>query len=350
MASTPPRLLLATPDFPPDGGGIAFLMGRLAEHLPGFDVEVATYGGLVPRSRRANKAAAAALNAVVVLRGLRRRPQVLLCGHVALSPAAIALKRIARVPWALYVHADEFRTRPGLCRRAVRSADVTIAVSAYTRGLAVEAGADASRIAVVHPGVDLPDRWTARRPGPPVIVTVGRLAATHKGHDVVLEALPRIREAVPSASWVLVGGGEAPHLRTRARELGLETAVTWAGAVSDEERDRLLRSARVFVMPSRIPATGRGGEGFGIAYLEAGAHGLPVVAGDRGGAVDAVDDGVTGTLVDATDPAAVAEAVAALLRDPARAEAMGEAGRRRAERHAWPLVGERIAQELRRAL
>jgi phosphatidylinositol alpha-1,6-mannosyltransferase len=90
-------------------------------------------------------------------------------------------------------------------------------------------------------------------------------------------------------------------------------------------------------MPSRLDEHG-GGEGFGIVYLEAGARGLPVVAGNVGGATDAVVHGETGLLIDPTDPDAVAGAIVALLTDKDRARSMGEAGRRWAERHACPTI------------
>ncbi len=94
-------------------------------------------------------------------------------------------------------------------------------------------------------------------------------------------------------------------------------------------------------MPSRLERGGAG-EGFGIVYTEAGARGLPVVAGNAGGALDAVLDGETGLLVDAVDPAAVAGALTALLSDRARARKMGRAGWEHARSLAWPNVVARV--------
>src|SRR4051812_37192313 len=75
---------------------------------------------------------------------------------------------------------------------------------------------------------------------------------------------------------------------------GLDGHVHFVGAVSDVERDVWLDRAHVFAMPSRLPRGGQGGEGFGIVYLEAGVHEVPVVGGNVAGALDAVVDGVTG--------------------------------------------------------
>jgi phosphatidylinositol alpha-1,6-mannosyltransferase len=99
-------------------------------------------------------------------------------------------------------------------------------------------------------------------------------------------------------------------------------------------------------MPSRLPAGGLAGEGFGIVYLEAGAYGKPVVAGNVGGARDAVLDGETGLLVDPQDPLAVSEAIVRLLRDEPLARALGAAGRARAQAHAWPTVARRVEELL----
>lgn len=136
-------------------------------------------------------------------------------------------------------------------------------------------------------------------------------------------------------------GSLRARLERQADQLGLNGAVRFLGEVTDEERDRWYRTADVFVMPSRLPRRG-GGEGFGIVYLEAGARGLPVVAGNVGGALDAVIQDETGVLVDPTDPAAVAAAVVGLLRSPARAASMGRNGTARAERFAWPVVGQQV--------
>jgi glycosyltransferase involved in cell wall biosynthesis len=98
-------------------------------------------------------------------------------------------------------------------------------------------------------------------------------------------------------------------------------------------------------MPSRLSDDG-GGEGFGIVYLEAGAHGLPVIAGDVAGARDAVVDGETGRLVDPTDHRKVAEAAIELLTNRDLSRQMGSAGQRNARDLAWPRIAIRVEQVL----
>jgi len=94
-------------------------------------------------------------------------------------------------------------------------------------------------------------------------------------------------------------------------------------------------------MPSRLP-----GEGFGIVYLEANAYGKPVVAGNVAGPLNAVADGVSGMLVDPTDPAAVGEAVTRLLLDRDLAQRLGRGGAARARDFAWPVIAGKVEAAL----
>ena len=357
------KVLLITPDFPPEKGGIQILMGRLVEFSPGLDVRVLTLGqegaeeydraaGFEvrrvggPRSER--RLATLGLNARAVAEARGFRPDVILSGHVITSLGVVALRRLLRVPLVVYVHADELRMRGGVATPAVRHADAIVAVSRYTRDLVVERGADPERVHVIPPGVDLPAPPRPRPPGPPVLLTVASLLFRYKGHDVMTRAMPLIRARVPEARWVVTGDGPFREVLENAVDAyGLGEAIDVRGRVSDAERDELLETSTAFCMPSRIPADGFGGEGFGIAYMEAAAHWMPTIGGNVAGALDAVIDGVTGLLVDPTDHLALAAAATELLADPERAAEMGAAGRAHAERHAWPLIAGRLEELLR---
>jgi len=177
----------------------------------------------------------------------------------------------------------------------------------------------------------------------PVVVALGRLKRV-KGQDVLLEALPAIRAAAPGAQLLLVGAGRADEaLRRRARQLGVDRAVVFAGEMPRREALRALMVADVVAMPSRS-------ESFGLAAAEAMAFARPVVASDVGGLGEVVADGQTGTLVPPGDPPALAAAVAALLNDAQRRRTFGAAGRRRAEREFAADVFARRLLTLYRAL
>jgi phosphatidylinositol alpha-1,6-mannosyltransferase len=129
---------------------------------------------------------------------------------------------------------------------------------------------------------------------------------------------------VPDARlWIVGEGDDVPRLQGLARELGVEAAVRFHGRVSDAELGALYRRASLFAMPSRQ-------EGFGLVYAEAMWHGLPCIGSTVDAAGEVIVDGETGRLVPYGDAPATADAVAALLADPVRARAMGEAGQKRA--------------------
>jgi phosphatidyl-myo-inositol dimannoside synthase len=348
--------LLLTPDFPPAHGGIQQVAARLAEHLDA-ETRVVTLGkpengGAEPSVRRAptlrpsGASAVAALNATALHEGLATRPDVILSMHLVAAPGALLLSRALRRPWIQWVHAMEVPKKPALARFAVQRANAVVAVSRYSRSLAVDAGADPSQVRIVFPGVDLDGgATTGHRLDRPTVLTVSRLVERYKGHDTLVRAMPLVSARVPGAEWVVIGDGP---LRGPLEALAHSTGATvrFVGAVSDRERDRWLARAHVFAMPSRLPAGGFAGEGFGIVFLEAGLHELPVVAGNVGGARDAVIHGETGLLVEPTDHLAVAGALTELLLDPGRAARLGQAGAARARNQAWPAVAARVREVL----
>jgi phosphatidyl-myo-inositol dimannoside synthase len=160
-----------------------------------------------------------------------------------------------------------------------------------------------------------------------VIVSVGRLVH-RKGQDILIQALPSILRAHPSAHLLLVGEGPyRSHLEKLATDLNVTRAITFIGRIQYRELPRYICVGDLFVMPSRSRLAGLEVEGLGIVYLEASACGLPVIAGKSGGAPDAVIEGVTGVTVDGTKVSDVAVAVNSMLANPEKSTAMGESGR-----------------------
>jgi phosphatidylinositol alpha-1,6-mannosyltransferase len=199
------------------------------------------------------------------------------------------------------------------------------------------AGVDGSAVRARH---GLTDR--------PVIVCVSRLVA-RKGQDVLIEALPAIRRAVPDAALLVVGKG--PYLETLrglADTHGVSEHVVFTGGVPFGELPAHYAAGDVFAMPCRTRRAGMDVEGLGIVYLEASAVGLPVLAGDSGGAPDAVRNGETGYVVGGRDVDAVARRLALLLGDATLRAAMGAAGRAWVEAQwRWDVLAERLGGLLR---
>lgn len=353
--SAEPRVLLVTPDYPPARGGIQYLLHGIVRHATRVRFRVVTLGDGVGSieeegvrvhrvpGRGPHASTVALLNAHALAEARSWRPDVVLSGHIVMAPAA----RLSGRPFVQYLYAKEMAYRSRLTSFAVRHATATVVLGEHGRSLALAAGAAAERVHAIPPGIDLPGPpATTPRERAAMIVNVARLEDRYKGFDVLVRALPLIRSRVPDATLTLVGDGPLrPSLEALARANGCGEALRCTGHVSDTERDALLSCATVFAMPSRLSARS-GGEGFGIVYLEAGAHGTPVVAGDAGGARDAVVHEQTGLLVAPEDHLEVAEAISSLLLDRERATRLGAGGRQWAERFAWPAVVRQVEDVL----
>jgi phosphatidylinositol alpha-1,6-mannosyltransferase len=168
----------------------------------------------------------------------------------------------------------------------------------------------------------------------------------YKGHDTILRSLPLVAARVPDVRWVVIGHGSyEAYYRRLADSLNVADHVVFLGAVSDQERDHWYRVCRLFAMPSRATLLDGAGEGFGVAYLEAGAWGKPVLAARAGGALDSVEDGVSGVLVAPESVGDLADALIRLLVDSAYAESLGRQGWQRVrDRFSWSIVARQTEQ------
>lgn len=177
----------------------------------------------------------------------------------------------------------------------------------------------------------------------PVVVCVSRLVP-RKGQDTLILAMPRILAAEPDAVLLIVGGGPyEKELRKLAAETRVAGSVRFTGAVPWSELPAHFGAGDVFAMPCRTRRGGLDVEGLGIVYLEASATGLPVVAGDSGGAPDAVLDGETGWVVRGGSVEDAAERIVVLLADAELRRRMGERGREWVEeKWRWDLLAEKL--------
>jgi glycosyltransferase involved in cell wall biosynthesis len=249
-----------------------------------------------------------------------------------LGPARVQawLPAPLRAPYLVTLYGIEvWRALAGARRRALRQAAVRLAISDYTREGALRVNQAVGPIEVVplcleeRPPDGEVDAALLDRAGSGFLLIVGRMAVSerYKGHDCLLEAMPQI-----AARLVIAGDGDdRGRLEARTRAMGLAGRVLFTGFVSEATLGALYRRAAAFVMPSH-------GEGFGLVYLEAMRAAKPCLAARGGAAAEIVLDGETGWLVDPLDPQDIAAAANRLLADPARAQAMGEAGRQRGER------------------
>lgn len=229
--------------------------------------------------------------------------------------------------------------------RALRGARKIFAVSRFTQEQVLSLGILPARVCVIPNGVEVCSGengigFAQPQPSKRSLLSVSRLVP-RKGHDTVLQALPRVIQHVPDLVYQVVGAGpERYRLEQMTARLGLTEHVVFYGRVADQERDRLLAECEIFVLPCRETPTDF--EGFGIAYVEAMRFGKPVVASPSGGVSDVIEDQTTGILVPPDEPAALAEALVDLLENPQKARRLGENARHRVhEKYRWDLIAER---------
>jgi phosphatidylinositol alpha-1,6-mannosyltransferase len=270
---------------------------------------------------------------------------------------AWALRVFCGLPYLLYAHGEEIlialssRKLAWIVPMIYCGAAAIIANSHNTKRLLQDIGVDASRLNVIHPGVDPQSFCVSLKAAQrirqkhqlgiaPVLLTVGRLQR-RKGQDMVIQALPRILQRIPQVKYVMVGTGEElASLTTLAQVLGVQDSIVFAGSVPDQELAAYYAMCDVFIMPNR--QIGGDIEGFGMVYLEAGAAGKPVIGGTSGGTDDAIVEGVTGRRVDGNSCDEIANAVIDLLSTPDKAKAMGVRGLQRVENEfTWDIVVQR---------
>jgi phosphatidylinositol alpha-1,6-mannosyltransferase len=250
---------------------------------------------------------------------------------------------------------------PGLrqvFRSVLHRADRLYAVSRYSAAVLHNlVGPDGPTVGLVRNGVDLdhfhPDvdasrvRARYRLGTSPVVVTVGRLVP-RKGQDRLIQALPRVRAAVGDVRLLIVGQGRDRRRLERLARRRAPGAVAFAGRVGWSDLPAHYRAGTVFAHPNRSRWGGLEQEGFGVVFLEAQACGVPVLAGRSGGSPEALDDTVTGLLVDGRDVTRVADALIALLASPDTTRRMGAAARSWVEVDwSWDAIVARLADDLR---
>lgn len=351
------RVLLVTNDFPPRPGGIQTYLHELATRLPAGCLTVlsSSWPGAeefdaaqrFPVIRRDTRIllptpdVAHSARRIVAEHGCDRvwfgaaAPLGLLAGGLRAAGVerVVASTHGHEVGWSM-----TSPTRAALGTIG-RHADAVTTVSAYT-GRRLGSAFGAAPLEPVPPGVDTemfrPDAGARvevrRRHGLgtcPVVLCVSRLVS-RKGQDALIRALPSIRARVPGTRLLLVGGGpRRRHLQRLADRVGVAGEVVFTGSVPRDELPGHYATGDVFAMPCRTRGGGLDVEGLGMVFLEAAAAGLPVVAGNSGGAPETVSEEDTGHVVDGRSVLQVADLVAGLLEDPERAAKMGLAGRDR---------------------
>ena len=353
-------VLFVTNDFGPRAGGIeTFIIGLIQRRPFGqtivytsfqedsaqFDADwLANYGVRVIRDR--SKILLPTPRVALQLRGIIKKEGITTAAFGAAAPLGLlsaSMKRAGVVRTVALTHGHEVwwaKVFPFnlLLRRIGSTVDVLTYLGEFTRkaiSKALSARAQSAMVKIA-PGIDVEHfistdasslRESLGLADKKVIVSVGRLVH-RKGQDHLIEAMPEILKNVPRAHLLLVGEGPyREHLQNLVHQLKLESSVTFIGRIQYQDLPMYICVGDIFAMPSRSRLMGLEVEGLGIVYLEASSCGLPVLAGDSGGAPDAVIQNETGLVVSGTDNKQIASAAVALLTNLEASQKMGTVGR-----------------------
>ncbi|WP_067547315.1 glycosyltransferase family 4 protein [Nocardia crassostreae] len=372
------RTLLVTNDFPPRPGGIQSYVHSLAMQLPPDELVV-----YAPRWRGDSHWKFDAEQPFQVVRHpttlmlptplvVRRAAKLMRdeqCDRVwfgAAAPLALMspLLRKAgaeRIVASTHGHEVGWSMLPG-ARQALRvigdNTDVITYVSKYTRRRFAAAFGVQAALEYLPPAVDS----EVFKPDPaaraelreryglgdrPTILCLSRLVP-RKGQDMLIMAMLELRKRIDGAVLVIAGDGPYEQkLHAFAESLGVTDDVVFTGRVPAQELAAHHTIADVFAMPCRTRGFGLDVEGLGIVYLEASATGVPVVAGNSGGAPETVKEGETGRVVDGRNVEAITDAIAEILADRDAAARMGDAGRAWVQQQwRWDRMGARLRELL----
>ena len=353
-------VLFVTNDFGPRAGGIeTFIIGLIQrrpfgqtivytsfqENSAQFDADwLANYGVRVIRDR--SKILLPTPRVALHLRRIIKKEGIKTAAFGAAAPLGLlsaSMKRAGVVRTVALTHGHEVwwaKVFPFnlLLRRIGSTVDVLTYLGEFTRKAISKALTTKAQSAMVKiaPGIDVehfiptdasPLRDSLGLTDKKVIVSVGRLVH-RKGQDHLIEAMPEILKTVPRAHLLLVGEGPyRERLQKLVHQHKLESSVTFIGRIQYQDLPMYICVGDIFAMPSRSRLMGLEVEGLGIVYLEASSCGLPVLAGDSGGAPDAVIQNETGLVVSGTNNEEIASAAVALLTNLEASQKMGVAGR-----------------------
>ncbi|WP_371396821.1 glycosyltransferase family 4 protein [Fretibacter rubidus] len=351
-------IIISTQAFPPDSGGKQTLMKGLAKAAAAHDSVMVLAdrpretGGIVDENAPYSR---------LQFGGPKFIRQRLKAAYIAKLVKENAVSRIFCDSWrsaehlpknlgpsvVIYAHGNEYPLDTSKVKRlkaVFEKVDHIIAVSSQTAqrvGNAV-GGASTPKIHIVHNPVEpaapisAEDETFAEQLWPSDGIRLLSLCRLidWKGVDMAITAVAELRGKDVPAQLVIAGiGDDRPRLEARVNEHELTDHVHFAGRVEGGRKSALFESADIFMQPGR--KIGDQCEGFGITYIEAGLHGLPSIAGDAGGAPDAVIDGKTGLVVDGTNQSVVTKALLRLIDEPALGHHMGQAAKAHGRTLLW---------------
>ncbi|MEP3630432.1 MAG: glycosyltransferase family 4 protein [Hyphomicrobiales bacterium] len=354
--------------FPPRPGGIQNLLAGTAEYIAeaGHDVTVLADGDQSAQHWDCETKTPYDVERFGGIKFLRRRRKLKRLNQIvserpveaifADSWKSLELLSSYNCPIVVWAHGNEFSQISKKHKRisnALLKADHIMFISLETKSRAAAFLSEKTSHSIVHPPIhksfpastqDTQKAAAVWQDSYPKLISLARLVEL-KGIDRAIEAMPEILKQYPKAKLIIAGIGEDQgRLENLVKDLKIEPSVSFIGWIEGGFKTALLDEADLFLQPGRQIAEER--EGYGISYIEAALHGLPSISGNAGGAPEAIIDGKTGLVVDASTSAHVGQAVLAILNDKSKHNAMRKEAREHGQTHLWE---NRIVDVLRAA-
>ena len=356
------NFLLMTLEYPPFKGGVAHYYSNLTANWPESNIYVLTpgpnkeeeSGHVLRRSLFKKTVWPRWLPTIWHLSSAikNKRVEHILVGQVLpLGTVAYICSRWYNVRYSVFLHGTDThyafsqKRKKKLFLKILSKTHTIICANHYVRRIAEEQlpQEDKNKIRVVHPGLHIPNTDSPEKDkNDPreqynlqdqfILFSIGRIIK-RKGFDMVIDAMDDIVEKVPEVTYVLAGTGpeeRALQKKIKNKPHHVQNRIIMLGSISEKEKWSWLRHCDAFIMPSREVKGDV--EGFGIVYLEANWAGKPVIGGRKGGAADAIEEGVNGVLVDPESRKEISRAVLDLAQNPDRRGKLGEKGKERVEK------------------
>lgn len=297
--------------------------------------------------------------AVQKLLSTGEKPDLIIATTWNVARGIVSICKKNEIPLILVVHGLEVtRPMPFLkklwLKHTLNKVTKIVAVSQFTKDqIDANYHLPERKVVVLPNGVDVADFYPVsdvtllqnrhHTEGKKIILTFARVIE-RKGHDVVIQSLPKIKTVFPELVYLICGKGDAEYiskLKALAADLGVEDDVVFTGFVDPKEKNQYYNLCDVYIMPSR--EINGDTEGFGITYLEANACEKPVIGGNSGGVADAIVQGETGYLVEPLNVKEIEGRLLELLGTPELAHKLGQQGR---DRILNSLTWEAVAKKL----
>jgi phosphatidyl-myo-inositol dimannoside synthase len=381
------NILIFAKDFKPNFGGVAEYTHQIAEHLKkmGHNVFIITkymencykfdsqciyeIVRLDFKSLKLLKKATQFFKLIKIFKDYINKYKInIIINNFIYSESYISLlmAKLYKIPFVIFTYGTEINTKTNNKRNIIRrfllnNSDKVFTISNFSKKLLISAGIPESKLLIVKPGINLDNIKLSYKGNNPivkkfnlegsfVILTIGRLIE-RKGHDMVIKAIPRILKEISNIVYLIVGDGNyRDNLTNLVKKLDINSRVILVGNIEEEEKYNYYNACDLFVMPCRELENGNI-EGFGIVFCEASAYRKAVVAGNSGGVPDAVENKMTGILVNPLDVKEIADTIMFLLKNPQYRKKLGREGHNRVNRELnWAKIVKKMEENLFKSL